>query len=197
MTVADPGVIWANTPKGAQLSDCGKYRYALWRCWSFAEGLLIFVMCNPSTADADKDDATIRKCVGFAKRLGFGGISVVNLCPIRSTDPKLLKAPGSEAHLYASSPPSEVTNTAALERAMIQASHGRAGLIAAWGTAARDNLPHYEARVAQLRKLASGTMSRLQSLRVASDGKTPCHPLMLPYDLLPQAWPLVRDDREK
>jgi hypothetical protein len=44
---------------------------------------LVFVMLNPSTADASKDDATIRRCIGFAKQLKFGGIKVVNLFAFR------------------------------------------------------------------------------------------------------------------
>jgi hypothetical protein len=52
------------------LSDCGTYRYELWRRW--AEGPhVLFVMLNPSTADAVTDDATIRKCIGYAKRWGY------------------------------------------------------------------------------------------------------------------------------
>jgi hypothetical protein len=47
-------------------------------------------MLNPSTADASQDDPTIRKCVEFSKRLGFGGMTVVNLYALRSTKPKKL-----------------------------------------------------------------------------------------------------------
>ena len=57
--------------KTAAISDCGTYRYSLTREW--AEGpRLLFVMLNPSTADAEADDPTIRKCIGYAQREGFG-----------------------------------------------------------------------------------------------------------------------------
>lgn len=52
----------------------------------------IFVMLNPSTADADQDDPTIRKCVGFAKRWMFERIVVLNLFALRATDPKVILA---------------------------------------------------------------------------------------------------------
>jgi hypothetical protein len=71
---------------GAALSNDGRYRYQLWRYWSDAPPMG-FVMLNPSTADASLDDATIRRCSGFARREGCGGIVVANLSPLRATDP--------------------------------------------------------------------------------------------------------------
>jgi hypothetical protein len=72
---------------GAVISDCGRYRYALWRKWSNDGPVATFVMLNPSVADARVDDPTIRKCVGFARRWGRSGIWVVNLFALRSTNP--------------------------------------------------------------------------------------------------------------
>ena len=51
-----------------------------------------FIMLNPSTADDEFDDATIRRCVGFAKRWGFHGLVVTNLFAYRATKPSDLKA---------------------------------------------------------------------------------------------------------
>ncbi len=73
---------------GATISECGLYRYHLWRVWSDAKPILCVVMLNPSTADAAEDDPTIRRCIGFAKRDGYGGLSVRNLFAFRATDPK-------------------------------------------------------------------------------------------------------------
>ena len=74
---------------GADISDDGRYRYRLWRevVPKGPSGSCLFVMLNPSTADAMKDDPTIRKCVGFCKRWGFERLFVVNLFAFRSTDP--------------------------------------------------------------------------------------------------------------
>jgi len=74
---------------GAKLSDDRAYRYALWRHWSW-EGhanCVMFVGLNPSTADETKNDTTISKCIGFAKRWGYGGIYILNLYALRATHP--------------------------------------------------------------------------------------------------------------
>jgi len=77
----------------AVISDCGNYRYVLRR----SLGSLIrwykpclFIMLNPSTADAEKDDATIRRCISFTKREGRTHLTVVNLFAFRATNPKKL-----------------------------------------------------------------------------------------------------------
>lgn len=51
----------------------------------------MFIGLNPSTADAVKNDPTIKRCIGFAKSWGFGGLVMVNLFAWRSTDPNGLK----------------------------------------------------------------------------------------------------------
>lgn len=97
----------ATESRGALLSDCGTYRYNLWRRWG--DGLLMgFCMLNPSTADADVDDQTIRRCCYFAQREGFDGIYVVNLYAYRATDPADLwrhggggRGPENDQHIAA------------------------------------------------------------------------------------------------
>lgn len=79
------------TLSSAALSDCGTYRYRLSRRWGAGRSCL-FVMLNPSTADASLDDPTIRRCAGFARREGFDGMEVVNLMAFRATDPSALPA---------------------------------------------------------------------------------------------------------
>lgn len=79
--------------KGAQFSDDRIYRYVLWRIWAPGNGHVTFIGLNPSTADENKDDPTIRRCIGFAKDLGFGGVNMLNIFAFRATNPKgLMKA---------------------------------------------------------------------------------------------------------
>lgn len=83
------GPVEDDAVKSAVISDCGTYRYRLSRSWA-AGPRMLFVMLNPSTADASIDDPTIRRCIGFAKRQGCGFLQVVNLFAYRATDPDAL-----------------------------------------------------------------------------------------------------------
>jgi len=83
----------AGTPqvrRTATLSGCRRYRYSLSRCWDSALPTVLFVGLNPSTADALRDDPTVRRCVGFARDWGFGAMTLANLFALRSTDPAQL-----------------------------------------------------------------------------------------------------------
>lgn len=84
----------ADPVKGAWISEgTGVYRYALWRIWDHTLPVLNICGLNPSTADARKDDPTIRREIYFAKRDGFGGIIKINLFAYRATNPaELLRA---------------------------------------------------------------------------------------------------------
>ena len=63
----------------ARFSRCHRYRWWLERVWDPAAPRLLFIGLNPSRADADRDDPTLRRLVGFARGWGFGGLEVVNL----------------------------------------------------------------------------------------------------------------------
>jgi hypothetical protein len=68
-----------------------KYRYTLWRAWGIDVRYVNFIGLNPSTADETADDPTIRKCMEFAKRWGYGAMCMTNLFALRATDPRILK----------------------------------------------------------------------------------------------------------
>jgi hypothetical protein len=74
----------------ADISKDGRYRYWLSRRLSMGERTVVFVGLNPSTADAEQDDPTIRRCVGFARLWGFDWLLMGNLYAYRSTDPQVL-----------------------------------------------------------------------------------------------------------
>jgi hypothetical protein len=80
-----------DTTRNAIISADGKYRYQLSRIWDEEKPNILFIMLNPSTADADVDDPTIRRVMNFSKSWGYGGVFVGNLYAFRSTDPKALR----------------------------------------------------------------------------------------------------------
>src|SRR5437667_3282192 len=71
---------------GAIFDVNGLYRYSLWRAWSVYHPRIAFILLNPSTADEQKNDPTIRRCMGFARAWNFGSMEVVNLFAYMATD---------------------------------------------------------------------------------------------------------------
>jgi hypothetical protein len=109
--------------KAASLSRCGHYRYLLERSWG-PGAVLIFVMLNPSVADHNVDDPTLRRCMGFARREGMDGILIANLFALRSPDPvELLRA----------SDPIGPGNARALRKIAVKAAAERTPIACAWG----------------------------------------------------------------
>jgi hypothetical protein len=155
----------SGTPSGAMLTKDRRYRYRLWRSWADPELRCLFVGLNPSTADETNDDPTIRKCVGFAKRWGFGAVDVVNLFALRSTDP---------AGLLADEDPVGRRNRHHLTQAFKDARR----IVWAWGS--------HGPRIQRLILPASISARRIErvcevgTLGTTRDG-SPRHPLMLAY----------------
>lgn len=151
-------------------SPCRQYRYTLWRDWSenlfhdpMRTGYAMFIGLNPSTADETKDDPTIRKCIGFAKRWGYGALCMTNLFAFRATDPKVMKRHEN--------PVGEDNHHHLLWNA------NKAGIVvAAWGVHGK----HKHQDLTVLDWLGQIGV-RLQCLRKTKDGH-PEHPLYVPYD---------------
>lgn len=148
-------------PCSAVLSPCRKFRYELWRRWSDAPAC-VFVGLNPSTADETNDDPTIRKCVGYAKRWGYGSLCMVNLFAFRATQPK---------DMLAAADPIGPENDATLKRLATDAGI----IIAAWGNHG-GHLGRDKAVMAML--------PELHCLKRNKDG-SPAHPLYLRGDAMP------------
>jgi hypothetical protein len=90
--------------RSAVISECTFYRWRLDRDLGTGGPSAAICGVNPSTADAEKDDHTIRKDMGFARRLGWGRIIKANKFGLRATDVNELKVArdpiGPENDLY-------------------------------------------------------------------------------------------------
>ena len=77
--------------KNATFSNCRTYRYSLSRIWDKKKKLVLFIGLNPSTADEEVDDPTVRRCVNYSQDWGYGGLMMVNLFAYRAVLPSSLK----------------------------------------------------------------------------------------------------------
>lgn len=170
-----------NQPKRqTTLSACRTYRYTLWREWdngTFSTlkqiigqcNYAMFIGLNPSTADETKDDPTIRKCIGFAKRWGYGALCMTNLFAFRATLPRDMKKseyPVGEDNLHH-------LLECASSAGIVVAAWGKNGCFQSQDLATADQL--------------SRIGIQLMCLRTNGDG-SPEHPLYVPYDTEPKAW---------
>jgi hypothetical protein len=159
----------------AIISDCGTYRYRLERDGPGA-GSTAIIMVNPSTADATKDDHTIRKLRGFGERYGWGRLIVGNLFAFRATDINELRGawdpigPENDKHLH-----------------MILEDADR--VIVAWGPPSK--LPKHLRRRWVSFVRAAEPMADLYSIGASAKDGHPCHPLTLPYARELQPWSLI------
>ena len=182
---------------GARLSSCGLYRYSLWREWrgthdrnnwrwlggkdgageQFGDPkACLFVMLNPSTADGEKDDATIRRCVGFAKAWKFERLEVVNLFAYRATKPRdVLKLQNQHGDVIGWQN-SELIGKASRDAGLI---------VCAWG-ANVENLDPTRDHVETVRDWL-GSKPQF-ALGFTKDGH-PRHPLYAPADAMPVPMP--------
>ena len=152
----------------AIISDCGKYRYRLERQCE-GEGATAIIMVNPSTADAELDDATIRKLRGFGNRNQWGKLIVGNLFAYRATDVR---------ELGFQSDPIGPDNSAHLAKIMSDADR----VIYAWGPLSKQ--PKHLRSTWRHVDYAVRAMALKKPYCIGEPAKCghPKHPLMLPYD---------------
>jgi hypothetical protein len=110
--------------RSAVVSDDGLYRYRLDRDLGQAGGRVLFIMLNPSTADATSDDPTIRRCIGFAERFERN-LVVVNLYAFRATHPVALTTTHAAGWVDIVGPDND--------RYLLEAAGECNLLVAAWG----------------------------------------------------------------
>lgn len=158
----------------ADLDTGGTYRYRLARIWAPAKQRAGFVLINPSTADAEIDDPTTKRLVGFCRLWGLGGFEVVNLFAYRTKDPAALKAAhaaGVDVH--------GPWNTEYLDETAERVDV----LFVGWGV--------HGAFLDEGRRIARrlGGMRTLFCLGRTAEGH-PRHPLYLPADTRPERFPV-------
>jgi hypothetical protein len=148
----------------AEFSKDLVYRYVLKRVWGSGQ-LVQFIGLNPSGADLRVNDPTVRRCIGFAKSWGFGGLIMTNAFAIRATDPALLRT---------SVDPVGPDNDYWLKFSATEASV----VVAAWG-----NHGEFKGRSQAIRNLGLP----LCHLGLTASGM-PKHPLYLKAALKPEPW---------
>lgn len=154
--------------QSAEFSSCRNWRYTLHREW--ADGQCVgFLMFNPSTADENLDDPTIRKCRGFALRWGYGRMVIVNLFAIRGSDPRIVRR--------VSDPIGPMNNYY-----IAKATQDCRELVCAWGCGGhmKGDLLRRPAAVLEMLEQERYSMP-ITCLGYSADG-SPRHPLMLAYD---------------
>ena len=167
----------------AELSPDGVHRYKLTRRWGDGDRAVTWVLLNPSTATADVDDPTIRRCTGYAQRWGFDRLTIVNIFAIRSTDWRAVcdglptrdatgSGPGDR-----SAPHHDPVGGPRNDHAILEAARDAEFVVAAWGSHGSER-----GRAAQVRSLLADF--DLWCLKIVSEHE-PGHPLYLRGDLTP------------
>lgn len=170
--------------RAAIFSECGAYRYVLTRTWSDGERHALFVMLNPSTANETVDDATIRRCIGYAKREACGGLVVVNLFAYRATLP---------SDMIDVSDPIGPHNDTMLRAALRSAAERGEPIIAGWGACGL-----WKDRDAAVMRIAADAGATLLCFAKTKAG-APVHPLYQRADapLIPLANGIANADGRK
>lgn len=153
----------------AVYSECEQFRYMLTREWAPAQGRVLFIMLNPSTATEVQNDPTVERCERRARALGFGAFRVCNIFAYRATDPRVMRAAPD---------PIGPENDRAIRDSLPWADH----VICAWGTHGA-----YLDRGAQVEQMLRAEGTALHHLGLSKGGH-PKHPLYLGYAVQPVPW---------
>ena len=160
------------TKTGAVFSPCKTYRYRLWRTWDASRKSIVFLMLNPSIADENQNDPTVERCQRRAMTMGFGGLQVVNIFGLVSTDPQ---------GLYTCDDPVGPENNEAILEAVKDAGM----VVCAWGTHGE-----HVNRAREVVELLKSAGVSPQCLGQNADG-SPKHPLYVSYAVSPVAYDLL------
>lgn len=167
MALAGQRLLKGGGPNCAAIfSRCRTWRYSLWRVWG-DEPIMMVIGLNPSVADETQDDPTVRRCIRFARDLGYGGLVMTNMFGYRSTDPR-----GLDKVFDPNGPDNDRS---------LREIAARAGIVvAAWGAdkATRSRLPG-------LKRVLEDVS--IHCLARTKDG-LPRHPLYLKASCVPELW---------
>lgn len=166
--------------QGAEFDVARRNRFRLWRTWGHNKRIALWIMLNPSTADEDDLDQTLRKVEMFSRTWWFDGFEVCNLFPMRSTDPEALyDVDWNRERLYNA-------ETAALfamnDQIIWRCAEDAAQVIVGWGT---EEIARGRAR--EIARLLHEREIVTMCLGTNKDG-SPKHPLYLPYTTERIAW---------
>ena len=162
----------------AEIDATGRYRYSLVRHLTAKPSdrqRVLWIMLNPSTADASHDDPTIRRILSFSRAWAFDEVEVVNLYALRATDPNELKKWAGPV-----GPINDLAITLAVDRAEL--------VVAAWGVRGGPSR-----RADFVLELADCSGFTLQCFGTTKNGQ-PRHPLYVPADTKLEAFPTPTPD---
>lgn len=160
--------------KSAVISACKLYRYELRRVWNTSLPLLGALWLNPSTADAEHDDNSLTRGIGFTERAGYGGLVLCNPFGYRATNFRdLLDSSAAGIDVIGSENDSYIVGMA----------NECKNIFCGWGSNAEDRL--VSSRVSQVLGILNG--ARLWHLGLTKGGH-PKHPLYLKSETTFSEW---------
>lgn len=175
MTAAALSTAPTPTNRGAVFSGDRLHRYVLWRLWNarvpgetHLPRYAMVIGLNPSTADEQHDDPTVRRCINYAKSWGYDGLVMTNLFAYRATNPHVM---------FGAADPIGPEN----DDWLVQLAQNAALVVAAWGVHGT-----FRGRAAHVTRLLAphAPLHCISTTRAQQPG----HPLYLRGDLVPRPY---------